>query len=105
MVRESLNPTKSSVRRSDRTGCREHGTISIKHDKRCILVSKPSKRCQRNRSVRADYDEASQAVSHAGKTHLATVSTDSVLKGKVPAIHAYVNSVSVEGYYAMSRGQ
>src|SRR5580693_3781810 len=104
-MRESLNPTKSSVRRSDRTGCREYGTISIKHDKRSILVSKPAKRCQRNRSVRADHNEASQAMSDAGKTRLATVSTDSVLYGEMPAIHGYVNSVSEEGYNPTSRSQ
>ena len=102
-MRKSLSPTESSVRRWDRTSCRKHGTISIKHDERSILVSKPSKRCQRNRSVRPDDNEASQTVPDAGKPSLATMRPYTIFQNQVASIHACGYSISKERYNSMPR--
>src|SRR5437762_82955 len=93
MERKSLRTPKAGVRRTNRPGSHQHNTVSFKHHKRGILISKPSKGSERNKSICANNDEASKAVCHTRQPGFAPVCSDSIFQNQVPSVDAHADTV------------
>jgi hypothetical protein len=93
-MREGLSASKLRVGWPDGTSCGEHGAVTLKQRESYALICEPPQRGERHHTVATDYDQAAKAVPNARKSCLMTFGTDPVLKYKVGAIYANLDSVA-----------
>jgi hypothetical protein len=99
---QRLSTPQLSIRRANRAGRRQDGTIPVQHDESCILIGKPTQRGERHHSVWADYDKAAQAVTNTRKAAPPTVRPDAILKKQMSTIHADLDAIAEKGDYALT---
>ena len=79
-MREGLSTSKLCIGRADRPGDSEHLAIAFKHGECYVLISEPTERGERHRTIGADDDQAAKAMSDAWKPGTLAIHPDPILK-------------------------
>src|SRR5713226_9017026 len=101
-MRERLSTSKLRIGRADRPGDSEHLAVAFQHGECYVLICEPPECGERNHSLRADYDQPTNAMSYTWKTGMTAFGTDPVFEEQVTAIDPDFDAVAEKRHDAMA---